>query len=157
MAHCVINGKSKRPIGLSRCAIVNTTDWNESTWKNCRFYLSPGEALMRVMDPEKDKKTSFVDCEVINLNGACSTTNLALRARASASSQVRGHEAAKVHDGKPDSGWRAESSDGQWVQLVFPAAQTVSEFRIREDPSSSITRYEIQYADGTAVTRRIGR
>ncbi|MCF7674303.1 MAG: discoidin domain-containing protein [Akkermansiaceae bacterium] len=150
MENCVINGKSRRPIGLPRCAIVNTTDWNQSTWKNCRFYLSPGEALMKVMDPEKDKKTKFVGCEVINLSGACSTPNLALRAKASASSQAGGNEAAKVNDDKTDSAWRAESPAGQWVQLVFPTAQTINEFRIREDPSSSIARYEIQYADAAS-------
>ncbi|MFT7513321.1 MAG: hypothetical protein ACI9QL_002532, partial [Candidatus Omnitrophota bacterium] len=147
MENCVINGKSKRPIGLPRCAIVNTTDWNESTWKNCRFYLSPGEALMKVMDPEQDKKTRFVDCTVINLSEACNTPNLALRAKAYASSQQRGHEAGKVNDGNSDSAWRAASSEGQWVQLVFPTEQAIEEVRIKEDPSSSITRYEIQYAD----------
>jgi len=30
--NCVLNGKSKRPLGLPRCEIVNTTDWTEATW-----------------------------------------------------------------------------------------------------------------------------
>jgi hypothetical protein len=147
MENCVINGKSKRPIGLPRCAIVNTTDWNESTWKNCRFYLSPGEALMRVMDPEKDKKTKFIDCEVINLSAACSSPNLALGAKASASSEQAGSTSSSAHDGKSSTVWKPVSSEGEWLQLVFPAPQAINEFRIREDPSSSITCYEIQYAD----------
>ena len=41
----------------------------------------------------------------------------------------------------------AASGDGEWIQLVFPQAQTINEIRLKEDPSSSITRYEIQYAD----------
>ena len=147
MENCVINGKSKRPIGLPRCAIVNTTDWNESTWKNCRFYLSKGEALMKVMDPERDKKTKFIDCLVTNLSEAASTPNLALQATAKASSETQGNAAASANDGNAASAWKAESSGEQWLQLVFPSEQTINEFRIKEDPSSSVTRYEIQYAD----------
>lgn len=147
MENCVVNGKSMRPIGLPRCAIVNTTDWNESSWKNCRFYLSKGEALMRVMDPEKDKKTKFIDCLVKDLSQACTTANLALKATAKASSEVRGHEAAKANDGNPASAWNANLPGNQWLQLVFSSEQMINEFRIKEDPSSSIIRYEIQYAD----------
>ena len=147
MENCVVNGKSMRPIGLPRCAIVNTTDWNESSWKNCRFYLSKGEALMRVMDPEKDKKTKFIDCLVKDLSQACTTANLALKATAKASSEVRGHEAAKANDGNAASAWNANLPGNQWLQLVFSSEQMINEFRIKEDPSSSIIRYEIQYAD----------
>jgi hypothetical protein len=100
MENCVLNSKSKRPIRLPRCAIVNTTDWNDSTWTKCRFYLSPGEALMRVMDPEKDKRTKFVNCLVKHLSEACST------------------------------------------------ATTINEFKIKEDPSSSVIRYVIECWDG---------
>ncbi len=71
MENCVLNGKAKRPIGLPRCEIINTTDWNEVTWRKCRFYISPGEVLMKVMDPEKEKRTKFVDCLVKNLGDAC--------------------------------------------------------------------------------------
>jgi hypothetical protein len=42
---CVLNGKARRPIRLPRCEIVNTTDWDEVIWKDCRFYLSPGEVF----------------------------------------------------------------------------------------------------------------
>ena len=96
MENCVINGKSRRPIGLPRCAIVNTTDWNKVTWSKCRFYLSPGEALMRVMDPEKDKRSKFVDCAFKNLGQACSSRNLARQATVKASSQGTGNEAQKA-------------------------------------------------------------
>ena len=147
MENCVINGKSKRPIGLPRCAIVNTTDWNESTWKNCRFYLSKGEALMRVMDPEKDKKTKFIDCEVQDLSQAATTANLALKAVAKASSEASGRGATMVNDGKISTSWKPGSSQDQWIELTFPSEQTVNEFRIKEDPSSSVIRYEIQYLD----------
>jgi len=27
---------------MPKCEIINTTDWNGVTWKNCRFYLSKG-------------------------------------------------------------------------------------------------------------------
>ncbi len=142
--NCVLNGKSKRPIGLPRCAIVNTTDWTEATWTKCRFYLSPGEALMKVMDPEKDKKSKFVDCVVKNLSQACGTPNLAAKAQVSASSAVAGKEAAMAGDGNEATSWQAEAPTDQWLQIVFPTPQTIHEFRIKEDPSSSVSRYVIQ-------------
>ncbi|RCL39900.1 MAG: hypothetical protein DBX00_01195 [Verrucomicrobia bacterium] len=143
MENCVINGKSKRPIGLPRCAIVNTTDWNESHWSNCRFYISPGEALMRVMDPEKDKRTKFTNCLVTDLTAACTTSNLALKAQAS--SGAAGSSAAGAHDGNPETSWIGGTSDAQWLQLSFAEAQSINEIRLQEDPASSITRYQIQY------------
>ena len=147
MEKCVLNGKAKRPIKLPRCEIVNTTDWNESLWKDCRFYLSEGEALMRVMDPEKDKKSKFVNCLVKNLSDACSTPNLAARATASASSAAAGHEASKANDKKADTRWQATAAADQWLQLDFGSAITINEFKLKEDPSSSITRYVIQCWD----------
>jgi len=121
MENCVINGRSRRPIGLPRCAIVNTTDWNESTWKRCRFYLSEGEAVMRVMDPEKEKRTAFVDCRVKDLVTACSTPKL--EAHVSTDKQER------------------------WIQLDFGKRVTVNEFRLGEKPTSSVTRYIIECWD----------
>ena len=100
MENCVLNGKAKRPIGLPRCEIINTTDWTEVTRKKCRFYLSPGEVLMRVMDPEKEKRSKFVECLVKNLSDACSTPNLALQARASASPSAPGGGADRAVDGE---------------------------------------------------------
>lgn len=147
MENCVINGKSKRPIGLPRCAIVNTTDWTEVSWTKCTFYLSPGEALMKVMDPEKDKKSKFVDCVVKNLSVACSSPNLATKGQVTASSAVAGNEAAKVVDGKVGTVWKAEDAPEQWLQIAFSKPTTINEFRIKEDPSSQIVRYVIQCWD----------
>ena len=124
MENCVINGKSKRPIGLPRCAIVNTTDWNESTWRKCRFYLSKGEAVMRVMDPEKDKRTTFVDCRVKDLASACSSP--------------------KLWGNVTQSG---KESDQYWIQLNFGKPTTVNELRIREKESSKVFRYVIEAWD----------
>lgn len=145
MENCVLNGKSKRPIGLPRCEIVNTTDWNEATWKNCRFYLAKGEVLMRVMDPEKDKRSSFVNCVLKDLSKACSTPKLA--AKASASSKAAGHEAAKAADDDATTSWKPEAFENEWIQLDFGKATTVNEFKIKEDPSSSIIRYSIECWD----------
>jgi len=147
MEDCVLNGKAKRPIGLPRCEIINTTDWNEVTWKKCRFYLSPGEALMRVMDPEKEKRTTFVDCRVKNLGDACSTSNLAVGRDVTASTDAAGHEAALTIDGVAASGWRATEAAGQWLQVDFGRPTAINEFRIKEDPDSSIIRYVIEYWD----------
>jgi len=102
---------------------------------------------MRVMDPEKDKRTKFVDCEVTHLSKAASSPNLALEGKAKASSEAPGNAAAGVNDGDADTAWTAQSPEDQWIQLVFPEEQTINEFRIKEAPKSSITRYEIQYAD----------
>ena len=137
MENCVINGKSKRPIGLPRCAIVNTTDWNESMWKNCRFYLSKGEALMRVMDPEKDKKTSFVNCLFKDLKNACSSNEL----------QSTMSTGIKVDSDSSSAAWQAEASSEQWIQLEFERATKINEFKISEDSGSSVTRYFIEYWD----------
>ena len=131
MENCVINGKSKRPIGLPRCAIVNTTDWNESTWRKCRFYLSKGEAVMRVMDPEKDKKTTFIDCRVKDLVAACSSKKLWSNVTAS----------------KGDV-------EEYWVQLNFGKPTTVNEFLIKEQEGSSISRYVIELWDTKNSTWR---
>jgi len=144
MENCVLNGKSKRPIRLPRCEIINTTDWNEVRWEKRRFYLSEGEVLMKVMDPEREKRTTFVACVVKDLRDACSTPNLAAKAAVSASSQEAGGEAAKAADGKAATAWKATASNDQWLQLDFGKPTTVNEFRIREDPSSSVSRYAIE-------------
>ncbi len=73
MENCVINGKSKRPLQPKvKAAILNTTDWTEATWKNCRFYLAIGEVIMAVMDPEKEKRSTFTNSFVKDLSAACS-------------------------------------------------------------------------------------
>ena len=150
MENCVVNGKAKRPIGLPRCAIVNTTDWTEATWDRCRFYLSPGEALMRVMDPEKDKKSKFVGCVVKNLAQACSTPNLARKAFATASSAVSMNTAARGSDGHADTSWKAAGATKQWLQLDFGKLVAINEFRLKEAADSTVTRYVIESWDDKA-------
>ena len=145
MENCVLNGKAKRPIRLPRCEIVNTTDWNEVAWKNCRFYLFKGEVLMRTMDPEKDKRSSFVNCVLKDLSAACKTPKLA--AKASASSEAAGNEAAKAADGDAATAWKATAAENQWIQLDFGKPATVNEFRLKEDPGSSVARYVIECWD----------
>jgi len=148
MENCVINAKSKRPIRPNvRAAIINTTDWTTAIWKNCRFYLSPGEALMAVMDGEKDKRSKFIDCTVKTLAEACKgSPNLALKARVTASSQ----DAAAAIDGKPDTAWKPTGDGSHWLQLALPAATLVNTFKIKEAAGSSISRYQIQYWDDQA-------
>ncbi|MCE9545287.1 MAG: discoidin domain-containing protein [Planctomycetia bacterium] len=147
MENCVLNGKSIRPIGLPRCEIINTTDWNAATWSKCRVYLSKGEVLMKVMDPEKDKRSKFVDCLVKNLSNACSTPNLAAKAKLTASSEISGNEAGKVADGKGDTSWKASAGGDQWLQIEFDQPTAVNEFKLKEEASSSITRYVIECWD----------
>ena len=144
MENCVLNGKSKRPIGLPRCEIVNTTDWTEVTWTRTRFYISKGSTLMRVMDPEKDKKSKFVDCLVKKLSDACSTPNLAIKAKATASS---GQKPANAIDAKATTSWQAASASDQWLQIDFRKPTTINEFKIKEAASSSIIRYVIECWD----------
>lgn len=145
MENCVLNGKAKRPIGLPRCEIVNTTDWNECEWRSCRFYLAEGVVLTRVMDPEKDKRSSWTNCVVKDLRQACSGTKLA--ARVSASSQVVGGEANKVSDGQEATAWKPGAKGASWVQLDFAAPTRVNEFKLGEEASSSVNRYFIEYWD----------
>ena len=105
---------------------------------------------MRVMDPEKEKRSTFVGCLVKNLGQACSTRNLAARATASASSQEAGFEAAKAVDPNAATSWKAASPNDQWLELDFGRPTAVSEFRIKEDASSSVIRYTIEYWDAKA-------
>ena len=77
---------------------------------------------MHVADPEKDKRSSFVNCVVRNLGDACKTPNLAAKAKLATS--------MKEND--------------QWVQIDFGAPTAINEFKLKEDPSSSISRYRIE-------------
>jgi hypothetical protein len=126
MENCVINGKSKRPRGLPRCAIVSTTGFNDNfSWKKCRFYLSPGEQLLVTMDGAATKMT-FEDCITKSLANACSTPKI---------------------EAKDSTSTEATASEGHWFQLDFGKPVEVNEFKIKEAPSSSIARYVIQYWD----------
>lgn len=151
MENCVLNGKSKRPIRpMVRSAIFNTTDWNEAKWKDCRFYLSKGEVLMYVADPEKDKRSTFENCVVLNLATACTSTNLAAKAKATASSEVAGFGAAKVNEANAAGPWKAQKETNEWVQLDFATPVAINEFKLKEDPSSKISRYTIECWDDKA-------
>jgi hypothetical protein len=145
MENCVLNGKAKRPIGLPRCEIVNTTDWNECAWKNCRFYLAQGVVLTRVMDPEKDKRSSWVDCVRKDLRQACSGPRLT--AKVTTSGATAGGEADKVNDGQVNTFWKPAPGTTPWIQLDFGKPTTVNEFKLGEDASSSVKRYSIEYWD----------
>jgi hypothetical protein len=140
----VLNGKAKRPLQPRvHCEIINTTDWTEATWKNCRFYLSKGEVLMKVMDPEKDKRSTFSSCYLKDLSAACRTPKL--EATASTSSAMG--EAAKVVDDDVATSWSAAESGEAWLQLDFGKPVTINEFKLKEAPSSSVNRYVIQCWD----------
>ncbi len=126
MENCVINAKSKRPIRPRvRAAIINTTDWTEATWKNCRFYLSKGEGLMAVMDPEKDKRSTFVECYIKDLSAAASSTK---------------------HPAK-ETTVPASATEGQSFVLDFGRPVAINEFKLKEDAASGISRYIIEYWD----------
>jgi hypothetical protein len=97
------------------------------------------------MDPEKDKKSSFVNCVLKDLSAACRTPKLA--AKASASSEAPGNEAAKAGNNDPVTAWKATASENQWLQLDLGKPTTVNEFRLKEDPGSSVARYVIECWD----------
>lgn len=92
---------------------------------------------MRVMDPEKDKKTSFVDCFVQDLSNACKTKKLPAKLSFGLEIDSQGSGA----------GWQTESSSHKWLQLDFGQPTKISEFKISEDPDSSVTRYFIECWD----------
>ncbi|MCY3019437.1 MAG: discoidin domain-containing protein [Planctomycetota bacterium] len=149
MENCVLNGKAKRPIRpMPKAEIINTTDWTEAAWKNCRFYLSAGEILMKVMDPEKNRKSSFANCVLKDLSAACSTPRLP--AKVSTSSEVPGGEAAKAGGNDSATAWKATVPESQWLQLDFGRPATITEFKLKEDPVSSVARYVIECWDDKA-------
>ena len=127
LENCVFNGKAKRPPrGTGKVEILNTTDHNESTWKNCRFYLSPGEGLMRVADPEKDKHTTFTNCFIKDLSAACSSPKHPAKMTASPLNSPEGPQTQFLLD--------------------FGRPVIINEFRLKEE-SPAITRYVIQCWD----------
>lgn len=155
LENCVLNGKAMRvkENGYPKAEILNTTDHNQVEWKNCRFYLSPGEQLYVTQEKIADKKEgmTFTKCRVKNLSDACSTPDLAAKATASASSQEPGHDEGKATDRNPLTFWQAASSSDQWLQLDFASPTTLDEFRIKETASSSVIRYVIECWDDRAA------
>jgi len=148
MEDCVLNGKSMWS-SLPRSEIFNTAEWaNDVTWDGSRFYLSSGEVLQFVQDPWGPADPVLVNyCSVKNLSDACSTPNQAAGATASASSQETGSEAANAIDGDDATFWEATSDSDQWLELDLGTPTAVKEFKIKEDASSSIVRYTIEYWD----------
>ncbi|MEI6675393.1 MAG: Ig-like domain repeat protein [Verrucomicrobiota bacterium] len=146
MENCVLNGKAANPEGrIGKCEIVNSSDLNAATWRNSRFYLSAGEILMKVMDPDNPKRSSFVNCQLKALSAA--TGSPKLTATASALSEGTGNEASKANDGNTATAWTPTSATNQWLQLDFGAPVTVNEFRIKEAAGSAVTRYAIEAWD----------
>ena len=92
---------------------------------------------MRVMDPEKDKKTTFVNCVVKDLSAAAKTPKLSAKLSVG----------TKVDAEKSSAPWQADSSEHKWTQLSFSRPTKINEFMIAEDPSSSVTRYFIECWD----------
>jgi autotransporter-associated beta strand protein len=140
MENCVLNGKALNS-GMTRSEIYNTTDFNEATWKNTRFYLSAGEKLMHVADPETTNNSAFVNCQLKTLSAATSSSKWV--ATPSASSGT----AANANDGNDATIWTATSNTNQWIQLDFGTPTVVNEFRIKEAAGYTVTRYAIQCWD----------
>ena len=141
---CVSNGKSLRvkENGYPKVEIMNCSAANRVTWKACRFYLSEGAQLTN-----RPEGLTFTNCVVKPLGKACGTTNLALTATASAASAESGRPGTSATDGNAGTSWKASASAGQWLQIDFGRPQTINEFRLREDPASSVTRYVIECWD----------
>jgi hypothetical protein len=70
-----------------------------------------------------------------------------LSAKLSASSEVAGNEAAKAGDDDGATAWKAAACENQWLQLDFGTPTAVNEFRLNEDPASSVARYVIECWD----------
>lgn len=144
---CVSNGKSLRAKenGYPKVEVMNCSAANRVTWKACRFYLSEGARLTN-----RPEGLTFTNCLIKPLARACSTTNLALTATASASSADPAHPGGKAVDENIETSWRAATGSNQWLQLDFGQPQTINEFRLREETSSSVTRYVIECWDDRA-------
>jgi hypothetical protein len=144
MENCVLNGKAKRvkENRYPKVAIHNVHGRSEIEWRNCRFYLSPEEQLTN-----SRQGLTFVNCRIKPLGEACSTDNLALDARASASSSLMAAGPDRAIDGQLKTAWIPAESDGSWLEIDFGESRTVNEFMIREHPNSTITRFTIEYWD----------
>jgi len=147
---CVWNGKAATcPYGqYPKAEIFNASAGaNAAQFTSSRFYLSTGEVRCN-----NETSMTFTSCMSRNLSDAANGTNVALATTASASSQQVGFEATKAMDGNTASIWRPASSANEWLELDFASPTLVNEFRLREDPASSINRYAIQYWDSASAT-----
>jgi len=80
-------------------------------------------------------------------NDTTSGPHARVKAKASASSEVPGNDAAGAADGNGTTFWQPASTNGAWLQLDFGAPTAINEFRLKENAASSSGRYEIQYWD----------
>ena len=147
LENCVFNGKSvrSRESGHPKVEITNCAKDNRAQFRDCRIYLSNGERVTQT-----PAGLTFTECLIKPLSKACSTANLTLSAKASASSNIPGQEPAAAINGNAATGWMAAAVEGQWLQLNFAQPMTINEFRIKEASSSSITRYVIECWDDKA-------
>lgn len=140
--NCLWNGKSPNS-SLGREEIFNASPGAATAlFSSSRFYLSPGESVCN-----NNTGMTYSNCLIKNLADAASSSNSALAATASASSQQAGSEAVKACDGSTSTLWRPASASNEWLQIEFASPTIVNEFRIREDASSAIIRYTIQCWD----------
>jgi len=162
MENCVLNGKAMRvdENWYPRIEIYNASQANEVHWKDCRFYLAG-----RVSLTNYEGWMTFTDCLTKPLNKAHQTENLAVKATASASSNLMASGPELANDGKLETSWLPEETEGAWLELRFDKPTAINEFKICEHPNSTITRYTIEYWDmederwrscfnGSAITGR---
>ena len=144
--NCVWNGKTPNS-SLGREEIFNANAGaNDAQFTNYRIYLSAGDSRCN-----NETSMTFTNGLTSSLSNAASGTNLALAATNSASSQQTGFEAAKVNDGNTSTIWRPASSSNEWLELDFANPTPVNELRFREDPTSSIIRYTVQFWDDASA------
>ncbi len=89
----------------------------------------------------------ITDCLIKPLSDACSTTNLALPARMTASSSDMASGPERANDGLVETSWIPVDPEGAWLEFNFGKPRTINEFMIREHPNSTITRFAIEYWD----------
>jgi sulfatase modifying factor 1 len=144
--NCVFNGKAARAgeNRMPRVEIINTTDLNEVTWKKCQFYLAPGVTLYATMDITYPKtpvhNLKFVDCRIQNLSATCRTPPLP--AKLSVSPTSIGNDAAKTSATSP-----AFMRPVHQMELHFRKPTVVNAFKIKEAPTSAVSRYVIECWD----------
>lgn len=117
-------------------------------FQNSRIYPGPGALYATLNKDSIVLKDSFVGDIGTEANGL----NLALSATATASSAASGSAAGNGNDGNSATVWRsaAGTASGEWLELDFGSPRTVDKIVVEEDPSSSISKFYIQYWDAAA-------
>ncbi len=144
--NCVFNARGTQPTPRRTFALNGR---NEATFRNCRFYLGKGDKL------DRPGGFTFDGCVQKDINDP-SGPNLALGAKASASSSDADSSPANAIDGKAATAWRSATgkSAGEWLELDFGAPKTINEFLVRENRDSSVSRFAIQAWDDAASAWR---